>query len=99
MPSKSRAFRVGDVVGIAIPRYRKGELIGQRIAVTGMITKIYRFSPKQRWRADINWDDPQKGWLYTGKEGWEYTRALTLVEAAVPIKEEKRGYTIRYPRH
>ncbi len=75
-------INVGDIVGVMIHTYKRGEVTGGRIVVNGQVTKIYRESEKGHWRAKILWEDKVKGFLYTGKDNWAYVRELTLVRRA-----------------
>lgn len=94
-------IQTGDRVGIALTRIdpHTGKEVGSKIACEGLVVRIYQPSRLSHWRAEIIWDDPQKGWLYTGKDNWEYLTALTLVhrELHQPIRrgrpiEQKPGY-------
>ena len=68
-----------DIIAVMIHTYRRGEITGSKVAVRGVVLKIYRESPRGQWRARIRWEDPVKGFLYTGKDNWAYIKEIELI--------------------
>lgn len=92
-------FEANDIVGIELRTYRDGVVIKSRIATKGKVLRWFRTSRRGNWRVEVEWDDPQKAWLYLGKTDWAYPSELTLVQKADSIKiprgpriEEVYGY-------
>lgn len=81
-PERERpSIGVGDTVGILLVRYdRAGNMTGTSIPVKGVVERLYNDGPNTKQKAGVRWENGRLGYLYTGKNGWEYVHNLTLVK-------------------
>lgn len=76
----------GDRVAIMGDVYRRGKVVAEKVLVKGYVLRIYRHGDKGHWRANIQWDDHVRAFVFTGKDNWEYVRNLTLIKRGARAK-------------
>ena len=74
----------GDLVGYALNVYRDGKVVGTKIMMEGLVTGLYRPTPKGHWRLKVIWPvhDRIRAHVYFGNHEWVYPRQVVLLKRA-----------------